>query len=227
VDCGSASYRGVLALAALTFCALTAGFPLACGWLSAQHERERGQATRFLVGPLRAMEAGWRAAWVTLVRFGRKLLLPLVVASASYDDQSLPVVVFLSLLALLLLQVLVKPYRLERDNVLELVLLVVLMLGYFESVSAGASAASGRRGQSVDLVPKALVLVYWAWRVVLPRVVEWRSTSRGCVSASACGHGREVELEEVTPAGSMLQLDGGKRASSRDSLEQPLLDASS
>ncbi len=94
-------------LAAVTFTAFTVAFPVACSWAMWQGEdRSRlAPSVEFLVAPLRF--SWWSALWVGPVGFGRKLLFAALVAGSQYDrnDASLPLMVFVSLLGLLVLQV--------------------------------------------------------------------------------------------------------------------------
>jgi hypothetical protein len=91
VNCSTASYRAVLALAVPTFVGVAAAYPALCSYLLWQAARVGGggegrmsriaPAAKFLEQPLRAGQ--WRALWAAPVRFGRKLLFPVLIGGAS------------------------------------------------------------------------------------------------------------------------------------------------
>jgi hypothetical protein len=127
VDCNSAGYKGIMALAAPTFIVFVVGFPVACSWAlwrRASRVQQLVAGVEFMQAPLRA--AWWAPLWAGPVRFGRKFLFAALVGGARAEDyaqvharrarrpgplcftrpvQTLPILLFASLLALLLLQV--------------------------------------------------------------------------------------------------------------------------
>jgi hypothetical protein len=189
VDCDSSISRGLTALAALTFLAHGLCFPALCSWLL-WHGGARGGwlgaagAADFLVVPVRA--SWWRAVWVGPVGFGRRLLFAALVSGSSYasGDATLPMLVFCSLLALLMLQVrpfastrshldlpwwmlargpqvLLQPFASSHDNRLELTCLLTLLFGYFGSVLAGVAPSAAV--DSSALAAKLAVTIYGVW----------------------------------------------------------------
>ncbi len=233
MTCDSSLYRGVLVLAVVTFSAFVVGFPLLCataGWPSGAHLS--GQAARLLAGPLRPMGPRWRAAWLSVVRFGRKLVLAVVVASARFDDANarLPIAVFVTLLTLLLLAVLARPYRVPRDNTFEMVLITLLMAGYFVSVSEGASGGGSGQQGVLDAVFKLAVLAYWLWRLML----SWRARRAETLSQERSVRGDSLDSLDAGSGGGggsgaggpPLEVELGADADeTRGSLHAPLLEA--
>jgi hypothetical protein len=105
VDTNTATGRALTAWAAVTFVSLTVGLPLAASWVLARGGTAWAglSAVDFLLQPLRPMRV--RALWVGVVSFGRRLLFAALVGLSDYaPDGSLPVLIFLSLVAMLLLQ---------------------------------------------------------------------------------------------------------------------------
>ncbi len=152
-----------------------------------------------MVEPVR--QGRWHALWVGPVRFGRRFLFAALVGGGSYaaDDVVLPVLIFVSLLGLLLLCVTLQPYVLRRDNIFELVCLLVLLYGYFSSVLQGLRPSSGVELSA--LLAKMGVVLYAGGHFVL------RAAPRRCQERLAAA---------ATP-----------RSASMAELHTPLVDATS
>ncbi len=107
VDCDSASYYGVLALAVPTFALFVVVYPIVCSVALWRGETDSSLAAsiQFMQMPLRI--SLFRPLWAAPYLYGRKLLFAALVGGARSEDyaQTLPMLVFCSLLALLVVQV--------------------------------------------------------------------------------------------------------------------------
>jgi hypothetical protein len=108
-SCAGSAADGYTALAALTFVLVVVVYPALSWWLLWNGARDDSAvATRacgFLVSPFR--QNGWRTVWAVPVRFGRKLLFAALIGGAKREDldTTVPLLLFLSLTALLVAQV--------------------------------------------------------------------------------------------------------------------------
>ncbi len=157
VPCDTAAARALLALSIITFAAFSVALPAACGWLLWTAHDLPGAARPRAAGLLDAFflhvrpDMAWRWLWVVCVAYGRKFFFAVLVrgglrvwyscpvarsqvGSSSYGaDTSLPLWVFAGLLLLLVCVLIGQPYRLARDNRLDVVCIVVLLFSYFAS----------------------------------------------------------------------------------------------
>jgi hypothetical protein len=187
--------------AAFTLAAFTVAAPLAAWRLLTVGSDQ--PLTRFLLLPYRISWARWM--WVVPLRFGRKLYFAALMSAWNFADPStadqLALVIFVSLIVLLLVQLLLSPYKDPRDNYLEVACLLLLLYGYFVSVLPGAST-----GMSTSVVVlQVLLVVYGAFRWARRRLNARRAASRNgtrTVSASALS----VELL----SSEYRELDGGE-----------------
>ncbi len=100
-SCADGAYGAVAFLAAATLAVFGVGFPTLCSW--ALWQPHLAPLVDFLQRPVRT--AWWRPLWGGPVRFVRKLLFAAIVSGSDFGPTSLPMSVFVALLALLLLQV--------------------------------------------------------------------------------------------------------------------------
>ncbi len=150
---------------------------------------------------LRPYRPGWsRAFWVTQ-RFVRKLVFAALVGGWQYGsggpEDTLPVLVFMCLVLLLLVQVSLRPYADRRDNRLEVACLLLLIFGYFTSLLPGHA----RTANALVVSGKALVFAYGLWRVAVSLVNDCRRKKDEQSLSEA--HQLAVPLLEMgTPLGS-------------------------
>jgi hypothetical protein len=159
---------GMTAFAALTFCVFTV-CTLIGAWLLTAFFESHPLALHF-TRPYNSRWSVW--LWAVPHRFGRKLWFALLISGWNFRDpaaaagasaRSLATVVFLSLVALLLLQLWLRPYRNPDDNRLDIASILLLQFGYFVSVLPGAATATE---VAVSLLEGALVIygLQRAWR---------------------------------------------------------------
>jgi hypothetical protein len=135
---------GMAAFAALTFAAFVLGL-FAASWALAWADADGSHPLALYITWPYADARCSRRMWAAPHRFGQKLWFALLTSAWRYTDAAssaaLALLVFVSLIALLALQLYVRPYQAAVDNRLQVACLLLLMYGYFVSVLPGSSVA--------------------------------------------------------------------------------------
>ncbi len=158
----------------MTFILVGLSVPVSLSWALWRGSWLAGPAA-LLLRPFRASSDRTRAFWVWQLRFARKLWIAALVGGYDYSKgrDLLALLIFLTLMAFLLGQLLVRPYRSRHDNAVEAAACALLVLAAF--VAALASPAAWMMA-CLDVARVALLL-YAVWRVTSG--VDWRALPQG------------------------------------------------